>query len=237
MIIHNISVFSVTITEEWQNINDYDDKDFTLYSLWTVPGKSASMCANMCARESRCLSFTWNKFELRCKLFSKIFYTNPQLTSIGNMYFKRKDYCTSRGYIQTSALPQLPVCFRVFQSIHKHAFSASNHCQESSATLLRILNLDTLMFMGKYLKEIQVPTDVFIDGNDTAMEYDWKYSDGSDVTYLKWAPGEPTSLLCQCVERCLTLQNTILSLPYFEGMNNIECRIPRPYICQLHIYA
>lgn len=69
------------------------------------------------------------------------------------------------------------------------------------------------------------------------MEYDWKYSDGSDVTYLKWAPGEPTSLLCQCVERCLTLQNMILSLPYFEGMNNNECRIPRPYICQLHIYA
>lgn len=90
MILHNISVFSVIITEEWQTINDYDDKDFTLYSLWTVPGKSASMCANMCTRESRCLSFTWNKLELRCKVFSKIFYTNPQSTSIGNMYFKRK---------------------------------------------------------------------------------------------------------------------------------------------------
>ena len=65
------------------------------------------------------------------------------------------DYCTSRGYIQTQTLPQLPVCFKVFQSLTKHAFSASNHCQESSATLLRIPNPDTLVFLGKYLREIQ----------------------------------------------------------------------------------
>lgn len=66
------------------------------------------------------------------------------------------EYCTSRGYIQTPALPQLPVCFRVLQSIPKHALSASNHCQEeSSATLLRILNVDTLLFIGKYMREIQ----------------------------------------------------------------------------------
>ncbi|CAC5398482.1 MRC [Mytilus coruscus] len=173
MIVLNVSVRSDTIKEEWQNINDFNDNDFTLYSLWTVSGKSASMCGNMCARDSRCLSFIWNKWEVRCKMFSKIFYTNALSTSIGNKYFTRKALA-----------------------------------------------------------------DIFIDGNNTAVKNDWKYSDGSDITYLKWAPGEPNSIICSCDERCLTLQNKIpLNKLYFEGMNNMKCVDARPYICQLHIYA
>lgn len=64
------------------------------------------------------------------------------------------DYCTSRGYIQTPTLPQLPVCFRYFQLTPMDALSASNHCEESSATLLQILNLDTILHIGAYLKKI-----------------------------------------------------------------------------------
>ncbi|CAG2245286.1 CD206 [Mytilus edulis] len=173
----------VTITEEWQTITDYDDKDFTLYSL-DSSGKSASMCANMCS-----------------------------IVRLEDT-FKPKRYHSFQ------------FALGVFQSIPKHALSASNHCQEeSSATLLRILNVDTLLFIGKYMK-YKVTADIFIDGNDIAMEHEWKYSDGSDVAYLKWAPGEPNSILCQCAEHCLTLQNMILSLPYFEGMNNMQCRVP-----------
>ncbi|CAC5398479.1 MRC [Mytilus coruscus] len=232
-------LLSNKITEEWQNVAIYNDKDFTVYILWTVPGKSASVCGNICARESRCLSFTWNKFGLRCKMFSKIFYTNALSTSMGNIYFKRKDFCTSEGYTETPTLPELPVCFRFFQLTPLDAVSASSECQKYSATLLRILNLDTIMYIAEHLRNINAGTDVLIDGTDIVVKYDWKYSDGSDVTYIKWAPGEPSSVLCfWCEERCLVLQNKIpFNVIYFEGMNNMKCGDARPYICQLHIYA
>lgn len=80
--------------------------------------------------------------------------------------------------------------------------------------------------------------DVSIDGTDIVVKLDWKYSDGSDVIYIKWAPTEPSSALCGgCDERCLVLQNEFLWSMYFKGMNNMKCGDSRPYICQLHIYA
>lgn len=85
-----LSVVSNKITEVWQNVAVYDDQDFTVYTLRTFPGESAAVCGNMCTKDSRCLSFTWNKLKLMCKMFSKIFYTIAQSKSIGNRYFKRK---------------------------------------------------------------------------------------------------------------------------------------------------
>ncbi|VDI59379.1 Hypothetical predicted protein [Mytilus galloprovincialis] len=229
-------VVSNKITEVWQNVAVYDDQDFTVYTLRTFPGESAAVCGNMCTKDSRCLSFTWNKLKLMCKMFSKIFYTIAQSKSIGNRYFKRKDYCIYKGYIQTPTLPVIPVCFQFFQSTPLDSISASSECEESKATLLRIINVDTILYIAAYLRSINVGTDVFIDGNDTAVEFKWKYSDGSDVIYLKWAPYEPSSFICNyCVERCLTLQD--YPGVDFEGMNNMKCGDRRPYICQLHIFA
>ncbi|VDH93757.1 Hypothetical predicted protein [Mytilus galloprovincialis] len=133
----------------------------------------------------------------------------------------------------------MPICFRFFQLTPLNAASASSECQKSSATLLRIPNLDTILYIAQYLKSVNVGDDVSIDGTDIVVKYDWKYSDGSDVTYMKWAPGEPSSILCfWCEERCLALQNEIpFGVIYFEGMNNMKCGDSRPYICQLHIYS
>ncbi|VDI76157.1 Hypothetical predicted protein [Mytilus galloprovincialis] len=132
----------------------------------------------------------------------------------------------------------MPICFRFFQLTPLDAVSASSECQKSSATLLRIPNLDTNLYISQYLKDVNAGDDVSIDGTDIVVRNDWKYSDGSLVTYINWAPGEPSSLMCGgCDERCLALQNKILFFIYFEGVNNKMCGDARPYICQLHIYA
>ncbi|CAG2248978.1 AGPAT5 [Mytilus edulis] len=111
--------------------------------------------------------------------------------------------------------------------------------KEFTVYILWTVTEEVLLCVEICAQGIAVGDDVSIDGTDIVVKYDWKYSDGSDVTYMKWAPGEPSSILCfWCEERCLALQNEIpFGVIYFEGMNNMKCGDARPYICQLHIYA
>lgn len=195
-------------------------------------------CGIQCTKDPNCLSYTWNSQSLSCKGFKRIFFSTAPTTINGNVYYTRKDYCISKQFANSPSLPVIPLCYKYYPT-ELDTLSSIETCAASSGHLLRIRSLSTINWIAQYLKDISAANDVTIDGNDTAVRNDWRYSDGSAVTYIKWAPAEPSSTLCGgCEERCLALQNWIIFVgAYFAGYNNMPCEEPRPFLCELSIYA
>ncbi|XP_041355045.1 galactose-specific lectin nattectin-like [Gigantopelta aegis] len=155
------------------------------FSVWSV-----TACADRCLADKSCYAFFHNKKSGLCLLHNSKHVTNRELTPTTDMrfYVINKDYCpTEKGYSYSS---DPPLCYRLgLQKLNHNAAMAA--CQNDGGFLVRIDSQKKHDYVAQLPQVMSASSQPWIDGGDDDIENEWRFTDGTLMTYTHWEYTQP----------------------------------------------
>lgn len=107
-------------------------------------------------------------------------------------------------------------------------FEAEDFCKSLSdelgaSHLVSISDGDEMKFVSKTSKDLMGETEVWIGLHDVVTSGVFVWTDGSDVTYVNFSPGEPNNASNR--EHCVHTYDTM-------EWNDAECDSTKPFVCK-----
>ncbi|XP_048015979.1 galactose-specific lectin nattectin-like [Megalobrama amblycephala] len=111
-------------------------------------------------------------------------------------------------------------CFKFFNK-YKTWSVAENLCLSYGGNLASIHSHDEYIFIQNLIRrETHATTRTWIGGR--YAEGHWLWSDGTEMTYQIWSPGEPNDHI---YELCVEMNS------FHGNWNDVKCHYNRPYVC------
>ncbi|ROL49836.1 Galactose-specific lectin nattectin [Anabarilius grahami] len=114
-------------------------------------------------------------------------------------------------------------CFKSFYNPQTWS-RAEKYCLGNKGNLASVHSHEEYVFIQRMIRhETHASTRAWIGGYDAAGEGVWLWSDGSQIDYEIWSPGEPNNNAGK--EHCLEMN-------YKNGnWNDDKCYITKPFVC------
>ncbi|XP_067664809.1 C-type lectin 1-like [Haliotis asinina] len=182
-------------------------------------------CFSSCLRYQQCVSLIYNRNSKQCYTYpgrlEVPFWGTGINTDLDIYNTNREGYgCPSHlGYDFNSTMK---VCFKIHGDVNYGHNHAARICKSEGSHLIRINS----SAKDEFLSVIWPSGAVHIDGRCKAGE-GWRYSNGDNITYIRWRQGQPNS---NCGEKWGTCLNAASS-----GFNDFMCQKPFPFICEIVI--
>ncbi|XP_067664808.1 secretory phospholipase A2 receptor-like [Haliotis asinina] len=181
-------------------------------------------CFSSCLRYQQCVALIYNRNNKQC-------YTYPGRLEVPfwgtdnnidlDIYNTNRDGYGCPSHLGYDFNSTLNICFKVHGGAEKSHTEAINTCVSEGGHLIRVTSSvkDEFVF-------VRWPYGYgHIDGMCTAGE-GWKYSNGDNVTYLRWRPNQPNGN-CGQFGKCLRSHSS--------GFNDVKCNYEHPFICEIDI--
>ncbi|XP_046558550.1 perlucin-like protein [Haliotis rubra] len=161
---------------------------------------SQTECAYKCYYGNSCLSF-FHTPDGRCYLLDKILEsTEPGLTQSPSTQYFKANIVNCSGDAGYKYVPSIPLCYKLSTESLSWS-SAKSRCESDGG---RLFQIDTAHKITWAFHNIKVTGGVWIGGEDTDVEGEWKWADDTPVVDPLWRDGEPSNTFNQ---DCLLIGN------------------------------
>ncbi|KAL3888499.1 hypothetical protein ACJMK2_000866 [Sinanodonta woodiana] len=207
----------------WDQDRDSENNLDKSVSLWVRNDCPLIDCAMRCTQDTSCMSFFHHPSQQLClgTQTYKRALPSSQSTKDGWEYFTAPQQCDGLYVFNQT----LGLCYR-FHSENKTFDDAMAACEAEGAKLLMIRSQDEFDTIQKVINNtLPAGTNVFIGLRAISVNREWKWWNGQNASFIKWAAGEPNN--STGAENCVM---TIKLLAY-----DVKCNSTRTFVCQKFI--
>ncbi|XP_046580998.1 uncharacterized protein LOC124288518 [Haliotis rubra] len=182
-------------------------------------------CFSSCLRYQQCVSLIYDRNNKQCYTYPgrlEVPFWGADINTDLDIYNTNRDGYGCPSHLGYDFNSTVNACFKIHDDVQTTHFNAASICVADGGHLIRINS----SAKDEFLSVVWPTGSVHVDGACRGDE-GWIYSNGDNITYFRWRPGQPSDTCGVGWWRCLEANSS--------GCNDVSCYLLMPFICEIDI--